>query len=335
MAWVGGRLRRPVERQSLGRPRPVSTASAAPTVAQRAAVFIGQLGDPQYAVRQLAEEELAKLGPDAFDALVSAEDNDDLEIAARARHLVHLIRIDWIHDTDSPLVKEALTDYDTKNSRDRRVVVQRLAQMPRSESLEALCRLIRFEKSTLIAKEGALQIMLQPEPAESAWPQQAKQIMRALAGSDRAPARWLRNYARGQEEPEAALAEWDKLVTEELAVAEPTDPQSETSLQTDLMQQYAKMLMARQHRDRAIAIMRMMIGRVNDNADSLVVFVNWLVEQKAWEVVDDTARQFDRTFASDRTLLYSEAQSFKARGERGGSRKNRRPGVQDSFDPTR
>ena len=239
--------------------------SPAPSVAQRTAVLIGQLGDPQYAVRQQAQEELAKLGPEAFDSLVLAEENDDLEIAARARYLVHLIRIDWIHATDSPLVKEALNDYDAKSLRDRRVVVLRLAQMPRSESLEPLCRLIRFEKSALVAKEGAIYIMLQPEAAESAWPQQAKQITRALAGSDRPPARWLRNYVRSHDDPEAALAEWDKLVTEELAVVDATDPQSETSLQNLLMRNYAQMLLARQHRDRAIAVMRKMIGRVSDN----------------------------------------------------------------------
>lgn len=295
--------------------------SPAPTVARRTAVLIGQLGDPQYAVRQQAQEDLAKLGPEAFDALVAAEDNDDLEIAARARYLVHLIRIDWIHETDSPLVKEALNDYDTKSLRDRRVIVLRLAQMPRSESLEPLCRLIRFEKSVLVAKEGAIYIMLQPEAAESAWPQQAKQITHALAGSDRAPARWLRNYVRFHDDPEAALADWDKLVQEELTAVDTTDPQSETNVQNLLMRNYAKMLLARQHRDRAIAVMRKMIGRVSDNVDALVSFVDWLVEQKAWEVVDETARQFDRTFAADRTLLYAQAQSFKARGDEASAEK--------------
>ena len=99
----------------------------------------------------------------------------------------------------------------------------KLVQMPRSEALEPLCRLIRFEKSALVAKQGALAIMLQSEPAETAWPQQAKQILHALSGSDRAPARWLRNYVHSHDDPEAALADWDKLVTEELAPS-PTRP---------------------------------------------------------------------------------------------------------------
>jgi len=297
------------------------TVSAAPTIAQRTAALISQLGDPQYAVRQQAQEELAKLGPEAFDVLVAAEDNDDLEIAARARYLVHLIRIDWIHETDSPLVKEALTDYDSKNLRDRRVVMAKLIQMPRNEALEPLCRLIRFEKSALLAKAGALDIMQQPEPAETAWPRQAKQILRALSGSDRAPARWLQNYVHSHDDPEAALADWDKLVTEELAVADATDPQAETQLQNLLLRNYAQMLLVRQHRDRAIDVMRKMIARESDNVDELISFVDWLVAQKAWEVVDETARQFDRTFAADRTLLYAQAQSHKARGDEAGSEK--------------
>src|SRR5260221_6385484 len=45
--------------------------------------LIRQLGDEQYSVRQQAQEELARLGADAFDALVTAELNDRIENANR------------------------------------------------------------------------------------------------------------------------------------------------------------------------------------------------------------------------------------------------------------
>jgi tetratricopeptide (TPR) repeat protein len=282
---------------------------------QPISVLIAKLGDSHYAVRQSAQEELGKLGADAFDALVAAEDNDDLEIAARARFLVHCIRIDWIHETDSPQVKQALTDYDAKSLHDRLEVLLQLAQMPRSEALEPLCRLIRFERSPILAKEGALRIMVQPDSADSSWQQQSRQILRALANSDRAPARWLRNYVRAHDDPRGAIAEWSKLVAEELAISNSSDQPGEMGIQSSLMQNYAELLIANQRRAEAIAVMRKVISRVNDNVDSLVSFVDWLVEQKAWEVVDETARQFDRTFAADRTLLYAQAQSFKERGD--------------------
>ncbi len=66
---------------------PTATASgpaAAETLQARIARLIEQLGDNRYAVRQQAQEELARLGPEAFDALSEAQNNDDVEIASRA-----------------------------------------------------------------------------------------------------------------------------------------------------------------------------------------------------------------------------------------------------------
>ena len=162
------------------------------------------MGDPQYAVRQEAQEQLAKMGSDAFDPLVAAQDNDDLEISARARYLVHLIRIDWIHETDSPQVKDALSDYDTKGVRDRRAVIQRLAQMPRSESLAPMCRLIRYEKSQILSKETALCIMLptdRPICRGRNRPDKSRKHSRG-AGALRPLAAKLRPHARRSERRE-------------------------------------------------------------------------------------------------------------------------------------
>lgn len=291
------------------------SANDSGTTQEHIAALIAKLGDSQYALRQEAQEQLAKMGADAFDALVAAQDSDDLEISSRARSLVHLIRIDWIEEADSPQVKDLLAGYDTKGVRDRREAILHLAELPRSEALVPLCRLIRYEKSLILAKQAALCILLQNESTDLRWPQQARQITQTLSGSDRAPVRWLRNYVRFHDDPEGALAAWDKLVADELAVADPSDPPGETQVQNLLMRNDAQALLARGHRERAIAVMQKMIARVNDNVDSLVSFVDWLVEQKAWEVVDETARQFDRTFAANRTLLYADAQSFKARGD--------------------
>ncbi len=49
----------------------------------RIAKLVDQLGDPQYLVRQAAQEQLLRLGPDAFDALIAAENSEDIEIASR------------------------------------------------------------------------------------------------------------------------------------------------------------------------------------------------------------------------------------------------------------
>ena len=57
--------------------------------------LIAQLGDKDYYVRQRAQEELARLGFEAFDALSAATTDDDLEIASRAKYLLRLMRVEW------------------------------------------------------------------------------------------------------------------------------------------------------------------------------------------------------------------------------------------------
>ena len=314
-------------------PKPRTIEQAGRPAAANLTVLIAKLGDPQYAVRQQAQEELAKLGPEAFDALVAAEDNDDLEIAARPAIWCICIRIDWIHETDSPLVKEALDRL--RHEKRARSAGGRAAAG--SDAAQRGARAVvpidsLREDRRWSPKRVRSDIMLQPEAAESAWPQQAKQILRALAGSDRA-------RLAGCEIMFVATTIRKRLLRIGTSWSRKNWPSSirpirkaRRNLQNLLMRNYAKMLLARQHRDRAIAVMRKMIGRVSDNVDSLISFVDWLVEQKAWEVVDETARQFDRTFAADRTLLYAEAQSFKARGDEASAEKYADAGVQDRFD---
>ena len=132
-----------------------STPVSAPEAAQQQyiAALIRQLGDDQYAVRQQAQEELGKLGAEAFDLLVAAQDNDDIEIAARARYLVHRIRVEWVQDADSPQVKELLKDYDEKSFEAREACLRQLAAL-HEVGLLPLCRLIRFEKLDAVGEEG-------------------------------------------------------------------------------------------------------------------------------------------------------------------------------------
>jgi tetratricopeptide (TPR) repeat protein len=281
----------------------------------RVASLIRQLGDEQYSVRQQAQEELAQLGADAFDALVAAEHDDDIEIASRARYLVHLIRIDWVRESDSAQVKELLKDYDSAAEDDRRLCMERLAESTIGEAgLEPLCRLIRFERSPLLSKEGAILILAEPEPDASAWPQRARIITGALKGSSRSASKWLLAYAKFHVDPETALAEWDKLVSEELAVSEPLAAQDESRIQTFLLRKQAEMLLGRKHEEQALAVMRKMIDRESDDTDSLTEFVGWLAKNKAWSVVDDVSKRFERTFNASPKLLYTLAQACKTKG---------------------
>ena len=46
-----------------------------------------------------------------------ATNNDDLEIAARARYLLKMIHVEWSVESDPPEVKKLLQDYETVQSR--------------------------------------------------------------------------------------------------------------------------------------------------------------------------------------------------------------------------
>src|ERR1700690_1226665 len=100
--------------------QPAATVSTAPRsgnaatpeqLTQRVATLIGQLGDPNYLVRQAAQSELSRIGPEAFDALIAAENDTDIEISSHAKYLVQQIRAQWIHFGDSPQVRRILDKY--------------------------------------------------------------------------------------------------------------------------------------------------------------------------------------------------------------------------------
>src|ERR1044072_1145767 len=54
----------------------------------KVAKLIEQLGAGEFAAREKAQADLAKIGLEAFDALNDAQHDDDVEIALRARYLV-------------------------------------------------------------------------------------------------------------------------------------------------------------------------------------------------------------------------------------------------------
>lgn len=68
---------------SLGGEEPVATRTT-PDAAREIARLVAQLGAPSLAARQMAEEELLKLGVPALAALATAGDSDNIEIRLRA-----------------------------------------------------------------------------------------------------------------------------------------------------------------------------------------------------------------------------------------------------------
>ena len=151
--------------------KPAAPAEHSPPSAQRIDKLIHQLGDKDYFARQQAQDELARMGFDAFEALNAATESPDLEIASRARYLLRLMRVEWTSSNDPPDVKECLKDYELQNSAMRMMRMGVLAGLPDGRGIPALCRLVRFEKSSPLSKSAAVAFLTHaktapPKPAD-------------------------------------------------------------------------------------------------------------------------------------------------------------------------
>ena len=174
-------------------------AAARPLASQeRIAQLINQLGDSDYFVRERAEEELGQMGVEAFDALNDAENRDDVEIADRARYLIRLMRVQWVSDNDPTEVKRLLENYESLEEKERLGTIEQLASLPDNKGLTALCRLVRFEKSPLLAKRAALNVVQQKLVDESQWKERAAAILEGLGRSPRCRLNGWRLYHDAQ-----------------------------------------------------------------------------------------------------------------------------------------
>ncbi|MFH1922228.1 MAG: hypothetical protein ABIP48_20380 [Planctomycetota bacterium] len=189
--------------------------------------LIEELGDAKYAVRERAQEELAELGYEAYDALQAATTHEDLEIATRAKYLLLLIPAQWSVENEPEEVRRYLAYYHQSPSPEMRSeVLSRLARLPGGVGVPALCRLVRFETSTLWSKHAAVALFNQEPLDQTGRDRWVKTLQEHLGRSGRPAARWLHAYLAFQEAPKATLAEWTKLAEEEEQVFKQSPDQS-------------------------------------------------------------------------------------------------------------
>jgi tetratricopeptide (TPR) repeat protein len=204
-----------------------SEKAAAPAEStQRVRQLVQQLGDSDYNVRQRAQDELAKLGFAAFDLLSEAADNDDLEVATRARYLLHLMRVQWTREDDPPAVKALLEGYDSLSLEERMKRMQKLAAMPAASGVSALCRLVRYELSPMLSKSAAVAILNREPIPPSEEPKLSGIVRENLAGSSQTAAKWLLTYLALRKDPKATMADWNRLVEVEQGVLRRTPDRS-------------------------------------------------------------------------------------------------------------
>ena len=216
----------------------------APTVVE-IRELIRRLGDDAYTVREQSQQQLAKLGFQAYDALHAATTDADLEVATRARYLLALMRTQWAMPSDPPEVQELLEDYGFLSRDDRWARIRSLARLREGAGIPALCRLVRFEKSELLSKLAAIEI-LHSEPVDAQGRARLGESLRAQLGNSRRPgAKWLLACLDLRQDPKSAQPAWTELVeTERILLQtapEKTGPQIVAALMYHLAEVQAEL----------------------------------------------------------------------------------------------
>lgn len=280
--------------------------------------LIERLGDERYTSREKAQAELSKLGFAAFEALNDAQDHDDIEVALRAQYLVRSMRINWTRDDDPAAVKTILKGYEQLGDDQRFRKMTALAQLETIRGKEALCRLTRFERTDLLSKQAALLIMSPLGPDRDIDRDELqKTILAALGGNKRPATKWLRIYANSLTKGNASVGQWDQMVKVELellseALPEQTSPQ----IARDLLRRQVEMLRHLKRLDDAAAATRRLFALIDGSPKELLDTVDWLTEQKSWDMIVELIGRYPESADRKPLLLYRLAQ---AHGELGNS----------------
>lgn len=273
--------------------------------------LIRRLGSESFAEREEAQARLADFGFAAFDSLLLAEQDDDIEIAARARYLVRLMQVQWVQESDSAAVKHILEKYDMLEESDRLEQIRKLASLPNDEGLSALCRLVRFEKSEILSKCAAVELIGHAPPKGGDLEKRRALIVDTLARSPRPAAAWLRTYARAHEDPAEHVVQWSKVVEAEQLVLEQFPEQSRPEILLALLREQIERLDDLDRDEDALAVMHKIVqnqalvaGTDEQVKANLLELLAWLVDRKAWSVVDELATRFAKRIETDPVLLY-------------------------------
>ncbi len=289
------------------------SAPPQPDEERHIARLIEQLGSNEFAVREKAKDELLTLGVEAFDALHRAQHHDDVEIRKQAEYLIRAIRIVWVHEDDPPQVKQILRNYRSEGLEERQSRLNRLARVSADGGIEPLCRLVRFEASDNLSKRAAILVMNAELDQRTDFVEPWDQVIDRIVGnSQRRGAIWLRLYARYLREPLATLDAWSELAKIEQQEMKLRPDKTRLVILRDFLRWQVDALERLGKRDRAIATMWQTLELQDATRSEILATIDWLIDRKAWFLIDVLADQYSASFENDPELLFRQAEAFRS-----------------------
>ena len=284
---------------------------------QSIAELIEQLGDERYTTRELAQARLSMLGLSAFEAISEAQSHHDIEISLRAKYLLHSMRINWTQDHDPVAVKTILKGYEQLGNDQRVMQMHALAQLEGAMGVEALCRLVRFERTDELSKEAAVLVLAQQPPDELGEQKKLREVIRTTIGpSQRSGALWLGVYADWFRSPGAALQAWDYMVRGEEAMLARSPDRSSPKIVRYLLRRQAEMLCLVDRPTDVINVVSRLFEHLNSrNEIQLLETADWLAEQQQWDLVVKFSERQQDAFHKYPLLAYRLAEAHHKLGD--------------------
>ncbi len=280
--------------------------------------LIKQLGHDEFATREKAQASLERLGLQAFDALYQAQNNDDLEVRMRAQKLVRSMQVNWSIEADPPEVKRILRGYGAQPEAERKNRMDRLSRLSGGDGIPALCRLVRFESSRRLSKQAALLVLNYAVPDDAELRTElSKQISATVGTSARPGAQWMGVFARTLKDPQSTIDDWDALTQGEQETFTQFPERSSREIVRDLLRWQAEMLRNISRHEEAVAVMQRSIDLLDGSPKQLLEMVDWLMQRKAWSVVNQVEQRFSAAFAENPLLLYRLAEVEVQQGNQG------------------
>lgn len=171
-------------------------ASAAPEAQPQFDDAIANLGSEDPAIRQQAQQQLRQAGRKAREALLQASQSPDPAIALTAREL--LLAIPWHEPDDPPAVRQALREYGSRDTDQRRSIVQQLAVTIGKPAAPALLRLLQEDPADVVRWQVVTIIQARPDLFDP-------DVLRRLPDVDNAPLLIARGLATWRDDQPAAL----------------------------------------------------------------------------------------------------------------------------------
>jgi tetratricopeptide (TPR) repeat protein len=277
----------------------------APSVQQ----LIAQLGSEHYAVRRRAEEQLLRMGPEAFDELKNAESNKDLEIAERVRYIVQKMRVQWNRAEDSAEVRRVLARYGDLSEDNRNDRIRQLAALEGHAGLAAVCRIARFDQSPLVARRAAAAILKlkltadERHVAADAW-------LGELGTSERPPTQWIRLYLAELDAPDKMVGAWVEANAAEVALLDEESAETDLDAASELLNRHLErcneLKLGQETVDALLAVIDLASakGRSGQLERVLAGAVRWVIKYERWDVLEPLENRFEEEFRTSRRLLY-------------------------------